>query len=54
MQGEVVDALPLVVLLAPDKDLAVVRRRGQDGAVLGVCLGFMDDETVLCLILLRF
>lgn len=38
VESEVVDALPLVVLLAPDEDLAVVGRGCEDGAVLGVRL----------------
>ena len=38
MDSKVVDALPLIVLLAPDEDFAVVRRRGEDGAVLWVRL----------------
>lgn len=37
VQGEFVDALPLVLrLLAPDEDAAVVGGGGEDGAVLGV------------------
>lgn len=45
VEGEVVDALPLVVLLAPDKDLAVVGGRCEDSAVFGVCL---QDACVSC------
>ena len=36
VQGELVDALPLGVLLAPDEDAAVVGGGGEDGAVFGV------------------
>jgi hypothetical protein len=37
VQGELVDALPLVLrLLAPDQDAAVVGGGGEDGAVFGV------------------
>lgn len=46
VQGEVVDALPLVVLCAlflPDEDFAVVAGRGEDVAVLGVCPGDAPD-----------
>lgn len=39
MQGEVKEALPGASLLAPNKDFAVVARRGENAAVLGVCPG---------------
>jgi hypothetical protein len=34
--SEFVDALPLIVLLAPDQDATVVGARRQDSAVLGM------------------
>lgn len=37
VEGDLVDLLPAVGLLAPDEDLAVVRRRREDVAVLWVC-----------------
>ena len=43
VQGELVDALPLVVLLAPDEDAAVVGGGGEDGAVFGVRPGDAPD-----------
>jgi hypothetical protein len=44
VQGELVDALPLVLrLLAPDQDAAVVGGRGEDGAVFGVGPGDAPD-----------
>lgn len=43
MEGEVEDALPLGALFAPDEDLAVVARRGEDVAVFGVGPGDAPD-----------
>jgi hypothetical protein len=44
VQGELVDALPLVLrLLAPDEDAAVVGGRGEDGAVFGMSPGDAPD-----------
>lgn len=49
MKGEVVDSLPLAVLFAPDEDLAVIRGRCEDGAVLGVGLTGRVLDLGLCL-----
>lgn len=43
MVCEVEDALPLRALFAPDEDFAVVARRGEDVAVLGVGPGDAPD-----------
>jgi hypothetical protein len=44
VQGELVDALPLVLrLFAPDEDAAVVGRRGKDGPVFGMGPGNAPD-----------
>jgi hypothetical protein len=42
VDGDLVDALPGVVLLAPDEDFAVVGGGGEDGAVFG--MGLVDRE----------
>jgi hypothetical protein len=49
VQGKVEDLLPLVGLLAPDEDLAVVAGRGQDVAVLGVCPRDAPDGALVAL-----
>lgn len=36
MEGELVNALPLIVLFPPNEDAAIVGRRGEDGTELGV------------------
>lgn len=43
VQGKLVDALPLGVLLAPDQDAAVVGGGCEDGAVFGVRPGDAPD-----------
>jgi hypothetical protein len=44
---ELVDALPLAVLLAEDQDAAVVAAAGEDGAVFGVRPGDAPDGAVV-------
>jgi hypothetical protein len=44
---ELVDALPLPVLLAEDEDAAVVGGAREDGAVFGVCPGDAPDGAVV-------
>jgi hypothetical protein len=44
VQSNFVDLLPGRGLLAPDDNLAVVRGRGEDVAVLGVCPGNTPDS----------
>ena len=39
MECEFVNALPLVVLFAPDEDAAIVGGRGEDRAVFRMCPG---------------
>jgi len=41
------DARPLAVLLPPDKDLAVIRARGQNAAKLGVGPRDLPDWTLM-------
>ena len=43
VEGEVEDALPLIALLAPDENLAVVACGSQDITVLGVSPGNAPD-----------
>jgi hypothetical protein len=44
---ELVDALPLPVLLAEDEDAAVIAAAGEDGAVFGVRPGDAPDGAVV-------
>ena len=52
MEGEFVYALPLIVLLAPDEDAAVVGGGGEDGSVFGVCPGDAPDCSFVAVMLL--
>lgn len=47
MQSEVEDLLPLVVLLSPYEDLAVVTRRSDNVSVLGVSPGNTPNRTIV-------
>lgn len=47
VQGDFVDLLPGRGLLAPDDDFAVVRRRGEDVAVLWVCPCYAPNCTLM-------
>jgi hypothetical protein len=51
VEGELVDALPLGILLAVDEDAAVVRGAGEDGAVFGVCPRDAPDGTFVTTIM---
>ena len=50
---ELVDALPLPVLLAEDEDAAVVAAAGEDGAVFGVRPGDAPDGAVVAVHMLE-
>lgn len=48
VQGELVNALPLVLrLLAPDEDATIIRGGGEDGAIFGVCPRDAPDGTLV-------
>lgn len=49
VEGEFVDALPLIVLFPPDQDAAVVGARSEDGAILGMCPGNRPDRSLVSL-----
>jgi hypothetical protein len=45
VESDLIYLLPAVGLFAPDEDLAVVRGRSEDIAVLGVCPCYAPDST---------
>jgi hypothetical protein len=54
VQGEFVDALPLVLwLLAPDEDATVVGGGGEDGAILRVSPGNAPDSAFVSIASIR-